>query len=387
MSFKIMYVNLLGDGDPTFVGDDVTGYIIDEEIIVNERLEFEDVFQFSSGEMTIRFSDNLPCYNVKAMFVSYPNAIYYCEYDDGQKFAGYFGIDNFSYDMISEIYSIHLVDIGVYVYDYLGKQLTERWQSYWDSFNLKSWLERYIGIAIGKLREVGSTIADIQLPDDSIFISEMEYDLYVVGYNSESGLTVHAPLTQKDFLVECLKHFGAYFFIDGDLTPRFINRNYTYDDIDISDDIIDATYEVSGKLTDYNSILISVEGSFPEGHYAGWALFKNDGTLQTGINADLSNINAKWNYLDLRQYMYYLDDSSNWQLGYDFSYRVFVDKDEEEIYNSFVDILENKLYRKVTVARTDLKKQNGVIINENLYRVWSIERSNYGHSTLELIPI
>lgn len=271
--------------------------------------------------------------------------------DNVAKFWGYLKPENIIYDPEFRVYSIEAFDWVKFLLDTKGQNPLPDYSSP----NLSRFLTDNMFVFNNLTIDVG-TINQNWIEEDYNYIRETNSDGNTILVSIEHLMTV------EDMIVECIKHYNAYLYYDGDKNLIFKNRS-SYNiptDHAIDNAIISETLSKIYIIRDYDSLLINVEGTWKglngvDGEYSGWVLlWMESGELKSlPINADLENIPIGKKYLDLRQLIPYAS----------FDHRLFDSRDRNEVYNDYAYLLVDSIRYNAEVVRTDL--QIGDLISYN----------------------
>lgn len=255
-------------------------------------------------------------------------------------FWGFSDYENINYDAVEKTYHFDCYD----PIKFLQKHI---WSLPLPSLGVSNAnLEYFLTVVCGLfIREGKTVIVDV---NDS---QNWSYD-YVGGHNSdtETYYTLDSFLSIEDFIVECLKHYGAtiYYNANGDLVfaGREKTNDWTHDARTVMLEDLNKSYQ--GQ--EYDGLIINVQGDWRQSnsvyvHYEGWALiWEEQETMQSKtLSADLREIPENFRHLDLRQKL----------PEYDFAYRVFGDRTRDEVYVSYKELLRNSQIYETTLDGID----------------------------------
>lgn len=284
------------------------------------------------------------------------------------KFFGYIRPENIIYDPELNIYSIDAFDWMKFLFESKGKNYLPDYPTP----NLSEFISDNL-VVFNSIQINANGISETWNQRDYNFI-------YIDGvlYSIEHLMTV------EDMFVEIIKHYCGYIYYDGDKNLVFNHRAvYQSPDGDsIDSNIISGTLSESYVIKDYDSLLINVYGDWlgvngVGGTYNGWALvwWEDDELQSLSVNADLSNIPAERNYLDLRQKIPFED----------FRYRLFEERDRNKIYNDYAYLLSHRRQYSLEVNRTDLALSDLVKVADTEYIIRNIEIIPSEHKSVLLM--
>lgn len=277
--------------------------LIEEEIIVDKKIELENVFVFSNSVVNINLlEDSREAFGYLKQENGFGNPKMWIGIllvkDGVNKFWGYIEPESLYRDVINGTISFTVIDWYKWIREYLEIPIAGR-QSYILADNLLTTLTLNFDCDI-------INGFNIKIGDISTSLEPLDY-----RFLSAFGLK------RSELLFEYQKHYGAFIYVDENKVLNIINRGAYIDNIIIDNDIIEATggrredYLIDEFTpSDYNSILINVKGAWNNTspgvwqQWSGWAYVKQiDGDIdvEIGIDANLRQINDKEKYLDLRQ--------------------------------------------------------------------------------------
>jgi len=348
---------------------DVTTNLIysEEEVLIENGVENEKVFHYIPTSIDLTMWDFSS--TVEALMENLGDREQFLAlkiYDDSVvHFYGW--INAATYDHIDETWLIGAVDFNKFITEkYIPWVLTTAGRPL-GTVNPAESLFQYLRYIVGTYTT----------PNLLYFVSSIEIDVGSMGRNfdyDEMVVLATDGMTEFAFLKEVQKHFAAYFYIDTSGVANFINRMEALNTtaIAIDDDILDDTLIRTKTDPKYNSLLLNVYGDWSEwngnlgtdvhGHYEGWGvLWFEAGEIRTftGVNADLSNIEGRHRYLDLRQK---LQSPS-------YSWKVFDFRDPEITLNAYKDVIVPTEKIECVINRIDINAMEKVSINSINYQV------------------
>lgn len=282
------------------------------------------------------------------------------------KFWGFARPENITYDPDNNVYTID-------AYDWLKFLLDTKAQNQlpdYKTINLTTFLEENL---------VVFNDIDLDVNGMSILWDDDDYNRIVVdGVVNYVGDLMNV----EDMIVECIKHYGAYLYYDGNKNLVFKNRRIFNQTVDINDKVIGGEIYQTYKISDYDSLLINVQGEWRLNslgnyeNYSGWALvWYDNGDLQSlVVNADLENIPKGRKYLDLRQRIPFES----------FDYRLFQSLSREDVLEQYRDILINAKMYEATLVGTNYNLNDKCLFEGSEYMIKNCE-IDYGSDSTKVL--
>jgi hypothetical protein len=282
-------------------------------------------------------------------------------------FWGHLKPENIIYDPEFQIYSIDAFDWVKFILDTKG-------QNYLPDYptpNLSEFLTDNMFVFNELLIDVGTT---------SQIWSQPDYN-YIDESNNNDIVSIEHMMTVEDLIIECIKHYGAYMYYDGNKNLVFRNRsiyNALTDNI-LDDDIIANTFSKAYQSRDYDSLLINIgwDGIDPSQGYVGWLLvWEANGTIESErVLTDLSNLPSTRKYLDIRIAVPYITKA----------HRLFSSRSVEEVFNDYAYLLYNTYIYNAELARTDLQLNDLVSYGSTEFIIRNIEIIPSEHKSILLM--
>lgn len=371
---------------------DVSDYVLDEEITIEERVEGGDVYEFESGGVSLTILNT-------ARNESFLNSTTYL-FDDSYGFALELILDGTNLFWGS-------IDKNTIAFDRIDNTIT---------FDAVNWYKTlYDSLANYSLPEITPTSVEDIL--ESIFVKTNFIDSVNISVDNISTVITSEFYTVTlqpnymlitDFLLELQKFYGAFLYVDQDKVLQFVNRGQYYSSAATAIDsyIEDGSYiESQDVYPEYNSIVVNLIGEVEEvslDEYPWVSYEQDEGWFHCwqGVASDGSNLLRTYNlegnieraetfhpyykkYLDLRQKVFYSDEE--FQVGITYP-DLFPELDTNEIFNLYSTLFGG--YKKVTLPLLGVnwKLFDKVTLGSTNYSIFSMTKNIRGDKTeVELI--
>lgn len=371
---------------------DVSDYVLDDEISIEERVEGNDVFEFESGGLSLTIMNTTRNEN-------FINSTTYL-FDDSYGFALEIILDGTNIFWGS-------IDKNTIAFDRIDNTIT---------FDAVNWYKTlYDSLANYSLPDIIPTNVEDIL--EAIFVKEDFIDSVNISVGDISQTITSGFYTTtlqpnympiNDFILELQKFYGAFLYVDQDRVLQFVNRGqYNSSTATAIDDYIeDINYEESQDVyPEYNSIVINLIGDveevsldeYPwvdyetaEGWFHCWLGIASDGSnlLRTfDLNGNIDRAET-WhpyykNYLDLRQKVYYSDEE--FQVGITYP-DLFPELVTEEIFELYSTLFGGYKIVKLTLYGLGWKLFDKVTLDSSNYSIFSMVKNiKSGNTEVELI--
>lgn len=347
---------------PTSGDYDWGDYILDKENIeIDERVDFDGTFNYSVSSVNLEVLPTAP--GLSTYFSESNLQLNTREYGCWIKVSGtayfYGRIDKESvyYDNETNRYNFIVVDWFKFIMEKMKFRIIPNLNP---NYNLSNFLSNICS-------EFATGTPNINISPYSENLSSFDYATYCYP----DGIKV------SHMIMEMQKAFGCYFFINPDKEPCAVNRTQYLNATakDINNNLLESGY-IKKYYTHptYDSILVNVTSSTGSWSYSGWVLFYMQDGVETelSVNADLGNIPASLNYLDLRQIL--VVGSGESEPNYSFTTLLFDVGTPTEKYNTYKPVLAPMTYIECSVNRIDINIFDKVTIDRD-YLVIAVKKN------------
>lgn len=352
--------------------------VIEGSAKINFRVELDDPLNFISSSGSIEIDEPTEPTALSVLDLNDLDNLLVVQIYNGdtlaKEFLGIVDPSNSYFDEINRTYHLSFYDAFTYIYnhisDYLAKTTVDG-QPIGDMFPYYQELstgDQYIPLDFF-LKTYNSFGGDVSTDLDLSFIVDRARVL-----STQLG-----AISINDFMDSIRNYYGAYAFIDGGGTLRFISRNRGQVNagiFDITDDIEENDYLTNYVLPpEHNAILCSSILPDEEGTlYLNHLIYYDDGVQYKIIKGDTDI--SSFNYLDLRVSL----------PGGISGLYVLPSRTIDELKVIYGDMVTPNTIVKCQVNRLDLNILNRVTINEDQYIIMDMEKDyDQQTSTLELL--
>jgi len=351
--------------------------LLDQEIIINFRLETDRIFDLESsyGEFTIHADTE-----VKTFFDTYWDTP-----DADNNYENVFGIELFL-DGDSEawmcsrkgdiIYDILEDNYNIKCYDWAKIQLSEigdQWCPNMDYNYVDVPVTYFLDKVFDRFKGAGgvATVADLGDLIDTFSRTEYRGRRYSTPGFGYAWASPEMQMTVSQFIVEIQKHYAAFIYYDKNRILRIRRRDYLGESINIDDLVQEDTFEQIIRYKGNAGVIVNFneDNPLPGDPYQGYYSIEADPTSSNGlkISGSLSeaDVQARRGFLDIRQYLPFPTNAT----------AVFEYRGIEKRYADYKELLIDLKQFRCTVNSLGIDLFSKVTYNGIEYRTVSVSKN------------
>ena len=318
------------------------------DAVITRQLESDAVFNFATSyiNITLSGSSTLTAEFTRANLEQYTYGVEISG-DGVRRFVGQIDQTNVTYNPDAQIWEFKARDWYKYFYDILARI---SWN--YLSQDLSGYLEQTF--CLGQFLQLGTIDMPFRDPNGDDWGDA----------NSEIEILIdYKLLSRTDYLVEVIKNYAGFFYVDADYKLNFINRSRQTPPIQaVAIDILDQT-TAKTYLRDsfYDGILVSQKTQVsPTISEISWKLLRyinGEVDVTTITDPDQLNQITGLRVLDLRQKLGAIASGSGTDITYTWGYRmgyvIFPQRDYADTLADYRDLFQKPILIEIEIEHTD----------------------------------